>query len=167
MLKHIFPVSVSVFLAIAIFAGCQPADYTDTIEFRLPDTEDETIASYTVELINPATQESFDSQEGLPGETLIFEFDRERVYVNSTVTAFAADGTVLDSTDAMILDLDWMSPGCTIKENYNYLTGANGTKISIEVDCYGTDFDIDFNNQDGEARFDFNLWDIWRFNWNR
>lgn len=56
MLKHIFPISIALFLAIAIFAGCQPAEYTDTIEFRLPDTNDEAVASYIVDLIKEASR---------------------------------------------------------------------------------------------------------------
>lgn len=162
MLKRIFSTGLFVFLSIMMLAGCESVDYTDTIEFRLPATSDQTIASYEVELVTPVTQESLGVQEGLPGETLIFEFDRELAYVDATVTALASDGTVLDSTDAIVVDLDWKSPGCSINADSSSLRDNNKTKVSIDVDCYGTDFTTGYNDQDGRPTFNFNLWDIWK-----
>lgn len=163
MSKRIFSAIVLGFFTIIMFAGCESVDYTDTIEFRLPATSDQTIASYEVELFTPVTQESLGVQEGLPGETLIFEFDKELVYVDATVTALASDGTVLDSTDAIVVDLDWKSPGCSINADSSNLSSNNKTRVSIDVDCYGTDFNTDYNDQDGRPTFNFNLWDIWKF----
>lgn len=153
-----------------MLVGCESVDLTsDTIEFRLPNTSDEEIAGYTVELVDPMNEDSLGIQEGLPGEILIFELDRIRNYTDAIVTALAADGSVLDSTDAMVVDLDWRSPLCVITADATRIMYSKllpKTKYSIDVKCYALDLELDYNDQDGgRPTGGFKLWEVidWDF----
>lgn len=157
MQKKLIAISFLLLLSVTLLAGCDTADTSDEIEFTLPLSSDGIIASYIVELTAPFTKESLGVQEGLPGETLVFELDSKRVYVNAIVTALDADGNELDTTQAMVVDWEWVSPGCEITAESSFLVDTARTKVTLDVNCYGVAFDSNYNDQNGEFEYDFNL----------
>ncbi len=117
---------------------------SDEIEFQLPPPSANAIDSYIVELEDSVTHETLGSQEGFPGETLIFCIDTPKVYVNATLTALDAGGSVLDIVKVAVVDVDVRNPICQVTVDTAVFMDADHTKVDVDVECVGRQFaDVD------------------------
>lgn len=166
MYKHILFLIVSIVFSIAVISGCDSGESrsgdfngstdSDEIKFELPETANNSIESYKVELVNPVTKQSLGIQEGYPGEMLIFEIDEPLVYVNAILTALDSGGEVLSSSQVAVVDVDINTPNCAVVVETSSITDNNDTKVNVDVECLGSDINFGFDNQDeGEPKFNF------------
>lgn len=153
MLKHISTIFVLIFISILFFYGCDTpgqtengsgsGDYdyrSDQVEFKLPAASDNAIASYQVDLKDPVTREILGSQEGVPGETLIFDLDRPKVYLRAILTAVDANGAEIDTAEVVLVDVDVANPICQVTVDTAAVVDSDNTKVDVSVECFGVKF---------------------------
>lgn len=152
MFKKLSIVFLLVFLSFVSLNGCDTQDQagggcgsngydysSDEIEFKLPPASNNGIASYQVDLLAPVSKEILASQEGVPGETLIFTLDRPMVYVPAILTAIDASGNVLDEAKVAVVDVDVMVQVCDVTVDTTAGIGT-GTTVDVNVECFGKQF---------------------------
>lgn len=164
MFKHISILSVLLFSFIVFLNGCDieapeesstgcdsgTYDYSsDQIEFTLPPSTGTDIAGYLVELQDPITKKTLGSQEGEPGETLIFTLDRPKIYVRAMLTAMDSSGAVLAEAQAAVVDVDVMTPICEVTVDTAVVIDSDQTAVDVNVKCFGIEFaDVHVDSND-------------------
>ncbi|MDA8141570.1 MAG: hypothetical protein M0036_23250 [Desulfobacteraceae bacterium] len=114
----------------------------DTIVFRLPAATKEVVAKYVVELINPISKKSLGLGEGKCGQTLVFALEQNQVRVSAIMISFGSNGAVLNTTEIIVLDLDYRSLDHMTFTKSGSMQADEGSNISINADRKGADLEF-------------------------